>query len=64
MWGFSCGYASDYIEKLMRYLTQQEIEKLTPEEYSNFLSYCQIVEVDDDEITEESFRKMNKIYDV
>jgi hypothetical protein len=48
----------------MRYLTQQEIEKLTPEEYSNFLSYCQIVEVDDDEITEESFRKMNKMYDV
>lgn len=64
MWGFSCRFASDYIEILMRYLTQKEIEQLTPEEYSNFLSYCQIVEIDDDEITEDSFRKMNKMYDI
>jgi len=48
----------------MRYLTQQEIEQLTPEEYSNFLSYCRLVEIDDDEITEESFRKMNKMYEI
>tara|TARA_R100001015_G_C4616092_1_gene172161 strand:+ start:443 stop:589 length:147 start_codon:yes stop_codon:yes gene_type:complete len=48
----------------MTYLTQEEIEELTPEEYSRFLSYCSVVDIDDDEITEESFRRMNKLYEI
>ena len=48
----------------MTYLTQEEIEELTPEEYSRFLAYCSVVDIDDDEITEESFRRMNKVYEI
>lgn len=46
------------------YLSQAEIEKLTPEEYAHYLAYGRLVDVDDDEITEESLRRMNKIFEV
>jgi len=35
----------------MAYLTQLDIEDLTPEEYSRFLSYGDINNIDDDEFT-------------
>lgn len=45
-------------------LTQEEIEKMTPEEYSRYLAYGRLVDIDDDEITEECIRRFNKIYEV
>ena len=56
--------ASDYIQNLMDDLTQQQIEELTPSEYSMYLAYGSLLEFDDDEITEESIARFNRIYDI
>lgn len=42
------------------YLNQKQIEKLTPEEYSIFLAYGRLTQFDDDEITEESYTRLQK----
>jgi hypothetical protein len=40
----------------MTYLTQQDIEKLSPEEYCRFLAYGDIELIDDDEFSDEYHR--------
>ena len=55
-WCLGFTNATDSTLVLMTYLTQQDIEKLSPEEYCRFLAYGDIELIDDDEFSDEYHR--------
>tara|TARA_X000000368_G_C22503721_1_gene481752 strand:- start:133 stop:291 length:159 start_codon:yes stop_codon:yes gene_type:complete len=46
------------------YLTQEEIDKLSPEDYSFYLAHGRLPYIADQEIEELFFRESDKFYDV
>lgn len=56
----TCTLEKDYTTNLMSELTQEQIERLSPQDYSHYLATGDIELIDDDELSEDYLKLLRQ----